>query len=300
QQTQAVYFLQEIRRNILQTDTMMNCMLCGRCTEFCPVGIKADHIRKIKRKDIALENGFNYKYAEEKIVIDPVAFEVGYFAGCMTHLTPTVKIAVESLFRKAGVKYLFLDKDGTVCCGRPLQLSGNERQAKALVRENKRLFRESGIKTLVTSCPICLRIFKNEYNLDIEVLHHSQYLLRLVEQGLLEISPSSLSMVYHDPCDLGRGLQIFEEPRRLLAMAGELHETRQNRKEALCCGNSLADLVTPEQNRQQMRDHAIHELLESDPDILVTSCPLCKKSFSYGSPKPVKDIAEVLDQTIKR
>jgi Fe-S oxidoreductase len=294
-QTQAVYFLQEIRRNILQTDTLLNCMLCGRCTEFCPVGIRADHIRKVKRKDTALENGFNYKYAEEKIVVGPVPFDVGYFAGCMTHLTPTIKIATESLFRKAGVKYLFLDKDGTVCCGRPLQLSGNERQAKALMRENKRIIRQSGIRILVTSCPICLHTFKNDYNLDIEVLHHSQYLLRLVEQGALEIQPTEKSMVYHDPCDLGRGLQIFEEPRVLLAMLGALNHAEQEGKEALCCGNSLADLVTPESKRQAMRDQALDSLLSSDPDYLVTACPQCKKSFTFGSSKPVMDIAEVLN-----
>lgn len=294
QPTQAVYFLQDIRRNILQPDKMFNCMLCGRCTEFCPVGIKADHLRKIKRKDTELEFGFSYKYAEEQITVPPVSYDVGYFAGCMTHLTPTIKNAMVALLKKADVKYLFIDENGTVCCGRPLNLSGNERQAKSLMRENKYIIQQSGIKTLVTSCPICLRVFKESYNLNIEVLHHSQYLLRLVEEGKIPVHPSDLSMVYHDPCDLGRGLHIYDEPRTLLAQCGALLSAPQEKAEALCCGNSLADFITPENKRQEMRNLALDELLSPNPDILVTACPQCKKSFNYGSRVPVKDIAEVL------
>lgn len=299
QPSQAVYFIQDVRRNILQPDKAFNCMLCGRCTEYCPVGIKADHLRKVKRKDFALEEGFSYKYTEEKIVVSPVQYDVGYFAGCMTHLTPTVKIAMEKLLNEAKVKYLFIDRDGTVCCGRPLNLSGNERQAKALIRENKRIIRESGIKTLVTSCPICLRIFKEDYHLDIEMLHHSQYILRLAEQGRLQIPLLDNRLVYHDPCDLGRGLGIYDEPRELLARCGQLVSNGFEKEEALCCGNSLADFITPENKRQEMRDNALNELLKHDPDMLVTGCPLCKKSFNYGTTKPVKDIAEVISDAVE-
>lgn len=294
QPTQAVYFLQEIRRNILQPETTFNCLQCGRCTEFCPVGIKADTIRSIKRKDYSLEYGFSYKYAEEKIPPPPLPADVGYFAGCMTHLTPTIKIAMESILKQAGVRYHFIDRDGSVCCGRPLSLSGNERHARMLIRENKYIIRDSGIKTLVTSCPICLRVFKESYDLDIEVLHHSQYMLRLAEEGKITIKPSDKAYVYHDPCDLGRGLNIYEEPRMLIARCGELLHTRQEKNEALCCGNSLADFVTPESKKQKMRDLTLNELLLNNPDTLITACPLCKKSLTYGSIVPVKDIAELV------
>ncbi len=291
---QAVYFIQDIRRNILQSEKVFNCMLCGRCTEYCPVGIEVNDIRKIKRNEYALEDGFSYKYVEERVVVDPVSVQVGYFAGCMTHLTPTIKIAMEGLFKTAGVKVFFIDRDSTICCGRPLMMSGNERQARALIKENKRIIRESGISTLVTSCPICLRVFSEDYNLGIEVLHHSQYLLRLIEQGLIHINQSAETMVYHDPCDLGRGLKIYNEPRTLLAYCGGLIVNGHQKSESLCCGNSLADMITPEVERQMMRDNSLGELLISDPDILVTGCPQCKKSFNYGTMKPVKDIAEVV------
>lgn len=300
QKTQAVYFIQELRRNILQTGTLFNCMQCGRCTEFCPVGIRADQLRSIKRKDYALEDGFMYKYLEDQVIMNPVPSQVGYFAGCMTHLTPTVKRSMEALMQKAGEKYVFLDKDGSICCGRPLSLTGNERQAKGLIRENKRIIRESGISVLVTSCPICLRIFRDEYHLEIEVLHHSQYLQRLVDSGRLTLKPSAASMVFHDPCDLGRGSGIYDEPRTLLASCGELMETIQQKAEALCCGNSLADLVTPEKDRQAMRDHALEVLLSDNPDILVTACPQCKKSFNHGTRTPVMDLAEVVLNSLEQ
>ena len=291
---QAVYFIQDIRRNILQSDKVFNCMLCGRCTEFCPVGIDINHIRKLKRKDYSLEDGFSYKYVEERIVVDPVSYKVGYFAGCMTHLTPSVKIAMESLLKTAGIKYFFIDRDSTVCCGRPLMLSGHEGQARALIRENKRIIKESGIEILVTSCPICLRVFKEDYNFDIEVLHHSQYLLRLIDRGLIVVNQSVETMVYHDPCDLGRGLQIYDEPRAVLSACGGLIINGQQKSEALCCGNSLADMITPESERQEMRDNALMKLMSDDPDMLVTACPQCKKSLTYGTHKPVRDLAEVV------
>ncbi|HRZ43387.1 MAG TPA: (Fe-S)-binding protein [Bacteroidales bacterium] len=294
QQTQAVYFLQQIRRNILQPQTTFNCLQCGRCTEFCPVGIKADTLRSIKRTDYSLEYGFSYKYAEEKIPPPALPVDVGYFAGCMTHLTPSIKIAMENIMKKAGVRYHFIDRDGTVCCGRPLSLSGNERQARLLMRENKYIIRNSGIKTLVTSCPICLRVFRESYDLGIEVLHHSQYLLRLAEEGKISLKPTDAVFAYHDPCDLGRGLKIYEEPRMLIARCGELLHTQQEKNEALCCGNSLADFVTPEPRKQEMRDHTLQELLLNNPDALITACPLCKKSLTYGSNVPVKDIAELV------
>ncbi len=296
---QAVYFLQDLRRNILQSDKVFHCLLCGRCSHYCPVGIRVDHLRKIRRADYALDEGFRYHYLEDKVEVPMVQYEVGYFAGCMTHLTPKVKIATESLLKKAGVRYLFLDRDATVCCGRPLNLTGNERQARSLIRENKRIIRESGIKTLVASCPICLRIFSEEYRLEIPVLHHSEFFLQLVEAGRLTLQQSDLRLVYHDPCDLGRGCGIYEAPRTLLEYCGELVSNGYEKENGLCCGNSLADLASSEPERREIRNRLLEKLMEPNPDQLITACPQCKKSLVYGTPKPVRDIAEVLNDLVE-
>ncbi|MCK7461890.1 MAG: (Fe-S)-binding protein [Sphingobacterium sp.] len=93
---------------------------------------------------------------------------------------------MEKLLQKAKVNYHFLDREGSVCCGRPLMLAGMFEKANDLILTNKKTIEASEAKTLVASCPICYKIFKDEYNLDIEVLHHSQYLLRLVNEAQVD------------------------------------------------------------------------------------------------------------------
>ena len=114
----------------------------------------------------------NFEYINLKI---EKKAPVIYFAGCMTHLTPSIKLAMEAIFNASETEYIFLDKDGTICCGRPLMMAGEILKAHKLVEKNRKLIKDSGAKTLVTSCPICLKVFKEDYLLDIEVMHHSQY-----------------------------------------------------------------------------------------------------------------------------
>ncbi|HNQ38854.1 MAG TPA: heterodisulfide reductase-related iron-sulfur binding cluster, partial [Prolixibacteraceae bacterium] len=106
---------------------------------------------------------------------------------------------------------------------------------------------------------------------------------------------SSLRMSYHDPCDLGRGSGIYEEPREILRHTGTLVPVPQEREDALCCGGSLANLAITPRQRQQVTDAAYAHLTAEAPDFVVTSCPLCKKTFAAGKrPVPVIDIAEAL------
>ncbi|HCP58888.1 MAG TPA: Fe-S oxidoreductase, partial [Alistipes obesi] len=91
------------------------------------------------------------------------------------------------------------------CCGRPLKLSGETDSARRMMEYNTQLFRRHGIRTLVTSCPICLKVFREEYRLDgIRVIHHSQYILELLSAGRLRLERGAASYAYHDPCELGR------------------------------------------------------------------------------------------------
>ena len=123
---QAVYFIRGLREQCVPENIALTCMVCGRCQEACPVGIKVDSLRLIKRREIGSGQVSDFSYLKNG---HPGFADVVYFAGCMSHLTPSIPIAMEGIFKEAGVNYLFLDRSGSICCGRPLMLAGKDKQA---------------------------------------------------------------------------------------------------------------------------------------------------------------------------
>jgi Fe-S oxidoreductase len=248
-----------------------------------------------KQQAIQLDNEFDYLPQ-----ISSKKADVIYFAGCMTHLQPSVKKSMVDILNTAGVNYWFMDETGGICCGRPMMLSGKESQARELMTKNLAMIKNSGAKTLVTSCPICFKVFNEEYQLDIEVLHHSQYLLRLVEQKKVTVKHSGTRAVYHDPCELGRGSGIYNEPRELLGKLLDLSPIAEEKENALCCGGSLANLTINDKDRKLVTINALQLLTANNPETLVTGCPMCKKTFAQSAPVIVMDIAEVLSKAMIR
>lgn len=287
--TQSVYFLQSIRYKNVREEKAFDCLLCGRCQEYCPVGINLNNIRISKRVELSSGN-HNFEYLSP--VVEKTA-PVIYFAGCMTHLTPSIKIAMESILKTSGTDYLFLDKDGSICCGRPLMTAGELFKAHKLIEKNTQLIKDSGAKTLVTSCPICLKVFKEDYLLNIEVLHHSQYILRLAEEGKIRLNKSKISAVYHDPCELARGCEIYEEPRELLNKVVNLQSIKQEGRLGLCCGSSMGGLQLNSVQKDHVQIDTLVALQANNPSLIATACPLCKKTLSKGAESEVKDIAEI-------
>lgn len=225
--------------------------------------------------------------------------KVLYYAGCMTALTPAIKKAMESILTKAGVEYELMDPDGGICCGRPMMMAGRLDQARQMIAKNTEIIRKSGASTLLLTCPICYRIFKEHYRLDgIEIIHHTEYIDRLISQGKISVSGDENKYVFHDPCELGRGCGIYEEPRRVLACAGEVVEAAKNRKESICCGGSLGSLTLGFDKRKSMTENALDNLTAASPDVIVTACPLCRSTFYRYADRPVEDIAETVDKKI--
>ncbi|MEI7490010.1 MAG: (Fe-S)-binding protein [Bacteroidota bacterium] len=292
---QAVYLIRSQREQFIPDHIAQTCMLCGRCQEACPVGIKIDSLRLIKRREIGSGQVADFSYLTNT---HPDYADVVYFAGCMSHLTPSIPNAMEGILKEAGINYLFLDRDGSICCGRPLMLAGKDKQANELIEFNKTLISQTRAKLLVTSCPICYKVFREEYNLPIRIQHHSQYLLELVKEGKIALQSQHKRVVYHDPCDLGRGGNIYEAPRELLGKISDLEASGKDRADALCCGGSLALMSTSMLTKDKVTLDALQSLLAVDPDILVTACPLCKKTFSKLSKTEVRDIAELVHDAI--
>lgn len=226
-------------------------------------------------------------------------WEVMYFAGCMTHLTPRIIKSVEKVFKSAGVNYIFADRDGGICCGRPLMLAGKTNAAYETISANRRMILESGCRTLVLSCPICYKIFKDEYALEgVEVLHYTQFIKRLVDEGKLKLTAGDERIVYHDPCELGRGCGVYKEPREVLSQAGTLVKATKEGDESICCGGSLGSLTLDTRDRAKITESSVANLLANNPQTIVTACPLCLKTFSESVPETVKvqDFAETVSR----
>ena len=302
-----VYLNRNIRRRNEQRieEISDKCLLCGKCTAVCQVGVDGPQMRIAQRsiRNYGLDqdySGMDISAIKESVASEPSKDKVLYFAGCMTQLTPAISRAMESVFRKAGVEYAFMDKDGGLCCGRPILMAGRFDQARQLIHKNKEIIKASGAGTLVLSCPICYKIFREHYKLEgIRVMHHTEYILELVRAGRLKLDGGAGSIVYHDPCELGRGCGIYEQPREVLRQTGELVEAEANRDMSICCGGSLGSLTLGFDKREDLTRNALHNLTVNDPDTIVTACPLCKSTFARYADKPVEDIAETVDKHTK-
>jgi len=290
------YFLRNLRYSYPNENQTFSCLLCGRCEESCPVGININNIRlSVRNKINNYDNTFNYSYLPD---IKVNKAKVAYFAGCMTHLTPKIIISMQNIFTKASIDWVFIDKNGGACCGRPLKLSGNFIAAEKLISFTKNLIINSEAEILVTSCPICLKVFKEDYNLNITILHHSQFINKLINENKLKISESQKfnSLIYHSPCELGRGLNIYEEPYKVVNSIGNIKKTSFELNNSLCCGGSLSNTQMHDKQRDKITLDVINKLNLSDQDKIITACPLCKKTFSRFTDNEVIDIAEAVNK----
>ncbi len=315
---QSAYLMKAIRNNDDTSEIAHNCLMCGRCDSKCPVGIELSPIRMIQRR--AGEQGEDFRniyrgYFRDHQQIpssakavpltydflpknDPGKTELIYFAGCMTHLTPSIKKSMVRILDASGINYSFLDKDGGVCCGRPLMLAGNDREARELINFNSELILKSEAKTLVTSCPICYKVFRESYYLDVEVLHHSQFIKNLIDDGSLKLSFLRKKVVYHTPCDLGRGSGVYDEPKDVLSHISRLEKSMFEDENSLCCGGSLGNMKISQRKKHLIATDVARELTSSKPDIVATACPLCKKTIAAATDTRVADIAELVSEAL--
>ncbi len=312
-----VYLNRQIKRNNERRieEISDKCLLCGKCSAVCPVGVEGDKIRIAQRSARKYKLVPDYSNIDEKILLercnkfistinsnvtDTISQKVMYFSGCMTALTPSIRKSTTSLLMKAGVRFEIMDRDGGICCGRPMIMAGRTAQAEEMIRKNTEIIKASGANILLVSCPICYKVFKENYKLEgIEVVHHTEFFDRLISSGKLTVSGSEIRYAYHDPCELGRGCGIYEQPRNVISSFGVLVEAGKNRKESICCGGSLGSLTLSFEKRKALTENALNNLTIASPDVIVTACPLCRSTFNRYSDRPVKDIAEILDEATK-
>jgi Fe-S oxidoreductase len=300
-----VYLNRQLRRGNERriAEISDKCLLCGKCSAVCQVGVQGPELRlaQRERRKYALSPAF--AELDTAALVSAAASGGGpgkvlYFQGCMTRLTPSIRRATTSLLDKADVRWQLMDPDEGLCCGRPLMMAGRTEQARELIAKNCEIIRASGCDTLLLSCPICYRVFRDEYALEgVRVVHHSVFFQELIAAEKLQVRhEEGLRLVWHDPCELGRGCGIYEQPRQALAAAGELVEADRHHAESICCGGSLGSLTLSFGQRVPMVRNALDKLTAAAPDQIVTGCPLCLATFVREADRPVRDIAEVLDE----
>ncbi len=315
---QSAYLMKAIRNSDEISEIAHNCLLCGRCDQICPVGIELSPIRMIARRAGNSENNYvnswkgyfrnkqnvpvpkpdsksSYDFLPES---NPGKADVLYFAGCMTHLTPSIKIAMTRILNASGLKWSFIDENGGVCCGRPLMLAGQDKEARELINYNSRIIWKTGAHTLVTSCPICYKVFKESYYLDVEVLHHSQFIKNCIDEDLVKMKFLPKRVTYHTPCELGRGSGVYDEPKDVLRHVANLETTGFEDENSLCCGGSLGNIMLSQAKKRRIAADVTAELTRNNPDYLATACPLCKKTLAPLTKTVVADISEIAAEAI--
>ena len=232
--------------------------------------------------------------------------EIVYFVGCVTGLYPQghpIAQAMTELLARAGADFTTLGSEEW-CCGFPYLGLGLPDEAAKVAAHNVAAVTALGAKTVVTTCPSCYHMWRHTYPEllgaapDVEVLHATELLARLLASGAIELAPLDEIVTYHDPCDLGRNSGIYETPRQLIrAIPGvELVEMADNRENALCCGGGgNLEAVNPEL-AAAIASRRLAQALESGARILVTPCQHCKRTLANAARRE-RSRLKVLDLT---
>jgi len=342
---------------VIDPDVLWSCTSCGACVQQCPVDIEhVDHIMDMRRHQVLLESDFPselnglYKGLENKgnpwnmapskrmewakelpfevkqvgvDVEDLTEVEWLFWVGCAGAYEDRAKKttqAVAELLHLAGVDFAVLGK-GETCTGDPARRSGNEFVFAGLATENAETLKEAKATKVVATCAHCFNTLKNEYaqfGVELEVVHHTQLLNRLVKDGRLKPVPPSTDgaakkITYHDPCFLGRHNQVYSPPRELLSVIPNttFEEMPRNSERSFCCGAGGGRMWMEEKIGERINLNRTREAVATGADQIAVGCPFCRVMLSDGltaeqhagdarEEVEVLDVAQLLLSSVKR
>jgi len=334
---------QSLNPNLANTQNSLiwSCLECGTCQQFCNYNIDFPRFITGRRQQL-VQNGENvhcshggalqstmHLMAQSKTLQTRLDWlprdikltaksETGFFVGCAPYLdvffqdlgvkTLDGVIGALRLLNQAGIPFALIENER--CCGRDLLLQGDEAGFLALAEANLAEFKRQGFKKLITYCPECYVCLKKEYpralaSQGIEIINLVELLAPLVIEKKLTLHKLNKKLTYHDPCSLGRGSGIYDQPRTLLeSMPGaSLVEMEDNRERSLCCGASPWAYCNSV--NRQIQDQRLNQAQTTQADMLVTACPKCQihlkcaqKSADCQVPQiPVVDLATLLSSS---
>lgn len=329
-------------------DRLYQCNLCGACKAWCMPRHELPRIIELCRERVVAEHRaptgtleldkntseffnvygepHNERFANLQNVLKKSSStaEIAYFVGCTTaYRHPEIASAAHTVLAQLGLDITFLngDKD-EVCCGSPLIRAGFTESAKSLAEQNVNAIKESGAKTIITTCPGCARALKLDYPQlgihlpkKVKVLHitellvkHRKKLAQQIKSPLLTKQTGiPLTITYHDPCHLGRELGIYEPPRQLLKLIPgvDLMEFPHNREYADCCGGGGALPKTFPDLAEEITRTRLAQTPTTTNSYLISACPNCKLHFTETQNRAketnfqIFDIMEILAQAFK-
>lgn len=310
------------------SEKLFTCTACNICTSECPSGVKLDEMISTAKSDLIdahkypqvldilkerIKKAYNVTFDSNTGRLDWAAqlpegepekyvkakAEVVYFVGCVSSFSPRsfgIPRSIVQDFDSAKVDYTLLGEEEW-CCGFPLINSGIKDVVGDLAKHNIDAVKSKGAKLLVLSCPSCYHTWKHEYpkylseKIDFEILHISQYLLRLIKEGKIKLGPLSGKITYHDPCDLGRNSGIYAEPRDVIkSIPGiDFIDMAANRKLANCCGGGGNLESVNQALASKIALAKADEIIETGADIVVTSCQQCNRTIDASLKKKKKE-----------
>jgi Fe-S oxidoreductase len=208
-------------------------------------------------------------------------------AGAFDDRYKKVARAFAKILAHLNVSYAVLGKEET-CTGDPARRAGNEMLYQMQALQNIEVFKMYEVQKILTICPHCFNIFKNEYpdlGGNYEVIHYTQFLDARIHEGKLKPNRKLTERVtYHDPCYLGRANNIYNEPRDVIrAVAGNISEMKRNKSFALCCGAGGSQMFKEaEKGNKEVFIERIEDALETGASVIATSCPFCMTMMTDG------------------
>jgi Fe-S oxidoreductase len=239
--------------------------------------------------------------------------DVLYWPCCYASYDPRLKKVAQAtvkVLKKANVDFGILGSKEN-CCGESIRKTGNEDVFKKLAKENIKTFIDNGVKKILVSSPHCYHTFKNEYpefKVNFEVIHTSQYVFQLMNEGKLQIDKGyEKKVAYHDPCYLGRHNGVYDEPRTVLKnIPGlTLNEFPEAKVDSMCCGMGGGRIWAETEKHERFSNIRIEQAIALGAEELVTTCPYCitaledsRLVMNHGDDIQVKDIMEIIEELL--
>jgi heterodisulfide reductase subunit D len=305
------------------------CLLCGACSVTCPSGVDLRKVFLSMRQEIAFQQGVHpmmeqavRSLSENKNIssednrergewcddltdvpahlLEKDNAQVAYFVGCVASFFPMVQRIPRNVIQilvSSDVDVAVLSGEEW-CCGYPLLGAGSPERMNELREHNLKRMHRLGVKQVVFSCPSCLKTWEEHYDTDLELFHSSQFIEQLMRQGALKLKKLDRTVTYHDPCDLGRGMGVFETPREILrAIPGlSLVELEKNRSQSVCCGGGgNLEMADPKLSGTVAR-RKLEQIQGTGARTVVTSCQQCVRTIQGRARRERLDL-EVMDIT---